>query len=84
MGDVLFGDGRAFESANSSQHLATGCHQGNGAQYLDVGGYPEESDPDFKEANVSDLVCGIIQHMRKKTKRMIQTISIDNETGSTY
>ena len=60
-------------------------------QYLDVEGYPEDSDPDFKEANISDLVYGIIgpaiQFMRKKTKCMIrlarekEIVFVDNETG---
>jgi hypothetical protein len=62
-------------------------------EYLNVEGYPEEANPDFKEANVSDLVYSIIgpliDFIRKKTERMIrltrekETISIDNETGGT-
>ena len=58
-------------------------------QYLHVEGYPEDSDPDFREANISDLVYGIIgptiQYVRKKTKCMIrlargkEIVSVDND-----
>ena len=62
-------------------------------QYLDIEGLLDESDPDFKEANVNDLVYGIIgpafQYAQKKTKRMIrlarekEIVSVDNWTGGT-
>ncbi|KAI5792692.1 hypothetical protein FPQ18DRAFT_17147 [Pyronema domesticum] len=62
-------------------------------EYLNVEGYPDDANPDFKEANVSDLIYSIIgpsiYFMRKKTECMIrlarekEIISIDNEAGGT-
>ncbi|KAF8534297.1 hypothetical protein BDD12DRAFT_896351 [Trichophaea hybrida] len=59
--------------------------------HLEIEGYPMESDPDFKEANVSDLVLHIISPIlsdfRRKTGRRIallrekEIISLDSETG---
>ncbi|KAI5839541.1 hypothetical protein DFP73DRAFT_561263 [Morchella snyderi] len=60
-------------------------------QYLQLEGYPTEASPDFKEANVSDLVLYIIgpivTEFKRKTGRNVrlrrekEIISTDNETG---
>ncbi|KAF8544769.1 hypothetical protein BDD12DRAFT_814675 [Trichophaea hybrida] len=60
-------------------------------EHLETEGYPGEDDPDFKEANVNDLVRCIINQIlfdfRRKTGRNIllrrekQIISVDSKTG---
>ncbi|KAA8892730.1 hypothetical protein FN846DRAFT_924087 [Sphaerosporella brunnea] len=63
-------------------------------QYLVVEGYPSEEDPDFKEANVSDLVLHVISPIifdfiiktgRKGVtlSREREIVATDSETGGT-
>ena len=64
---------------------------GSIVQYLDTEGYPTEGNPDFNEANVSDLVYAIISPIlssfRRKTGRDVrlrrerEIISMTGETG---
>lgn len=61
--------------------------------HLDIEGYPTEVNPDFKEANINDLVYimlhPILLDFRRKTGRCIrlqrekEIVSVDSETGGT-
>ena len=60
-------------------------------EYLNIEGYPTEADPDFKEANVSDLVLYTIGPVLDSVRKMGRDIrltrekeitSVDNETGA--
>ena len=58
---------------------------------LEIEGYPTEADPDFKEANINDLVIftihPILRHFRQETGRDLrlrrekEIVSVDSETG---
>jgi hypothetical protein len=60
-------------------------------EYLEVEGYPTEANPDFKEANISDLVYSIISPIIRNLMRMAgrkihlkrekEIVSIENEIG---
>lgn len=63
-------------------------------EFLDVENYPTEVDPDFKEANINDLVYGIISTIlfdfrritgrsSVKLHREKEIVSTDSETGGT-
>ncbi|KAF8434040.1 hypothetical protein BGX38DRAFT_1221080 [Terfezia claveryi] len=61
-------------------------------EYLEAEGYPTEAEEDFKEANINDLVYGIISPIiadfRRKTGRNIrlrrekEIVAMDSETGA--
>jgi len=60
-------------------------------EYLEVEGYPTEANPDFKEANINDLVYSIISPIIHNSIRVVgrkihlkrekEIVSTDNETG---
>jgi len=54
-------------------------------RYLDVGGYPTEADPDFKEANINDLVAltiyPILSLFKHETSRKLH-LSREKEISS--
>jgi len=59
-------------------------------QYIDIEGYPTEADPDFKEANMSDLVFSTIGPVLRSVRKMGRDIrltrekeitSVENEIG---
>ncbi|RPB23799.1 hypothetical protein L211DRAFT_838237, partial [Terfezia boudieri ATCC MYA-4762] len=53
--------------------------------YLEIEGYPSEADPDFKEANISDLVLfaiyPILRCLNLRLRREKEMVSIDAVTG---
>ncbi|RPB15816.1 hypothetical protein P167DRAFT_542534 [Morchella conica CCBAS932] len=62
-------------------------------EHLEIEGYPTEANPDFKEANISDLVYitlhPILFDFKRKTGRTVrllrekEIVSTDGETGGT-